>query len=125
MTLQPTNPLRPIALIEDAVTSFLSCTCDSLVSVSERPLKTGEIRDGYYQPFYKFGQQSQLTTPVIYENGLLYITQAACIKAGSLCGERILAFVTPRPFGEVDIDDATDLVSGAAIAEAFASQLGY
>jgi N-acylneuraminate cytidylyltransferase len=125
MTLQPTNPLRPVTMVEAAVASFRSRPCDSLVSVSQRPLKTGEVLNGYYLPSYAFGQQSRLTAPVTYENGLIYITQAACIEAGSLCGGRSLAFITPRPFDEVDIDDATDLVSGAAIATAVASQLGY
>lgn len=125
MTLQPTNPLRPVALIEAAVASFSARPCDSLVSVSQRPLKTGEIRDGYYLPSYAFGQQSLLMAPVTYENGLLYITHAACIEAGSLCGERILAFVTKRPFGEVDIDEAVDLFSGEAIAASVRDQLGY
>lgn len=125
MTLQPTNPLRPVSLIEDALARFRSRPCDSLVAVSQRPLKTGIVRDGYYLPSYNFGQQSRLTAPVTYENGLLYITQAACIEEGSLCGERISAFVTPRPFDEVDIDEAVDLVTGQAIAEAVRDQLGY
>lgn len=125
MTLQPTNPLRPIRLIEQAVAAFRSHPCDSLVSVSQRPLKTGSIEDGYFRPAYAFGQQSRLTDPVTYENGLLYISAASCLDAGSLCGERILAFVTPRPFDEVDIDERIDLTVGESIAASVLDQLGY
>lgn len=125
MTLQPTNPLRPVAMIEEAVARFRGVPCDSLVAVSQRPLKTGTVRDGYFEPAYSFGQQSRLTAPLTYENGLLYITRADCLDAGSLCGERILAFVTPRPFDEVDIDEAADLVFGECIASTVRDRLGY
>lgn len=125
MTLQPTNPLRPVDFIETAIQKFWSQPCDSLVSVSQRPLKTGYINNGYYVPSYSFGQQSRLTHPIIYENGLLYITKSTCLASGSLCGELIIAFPTPRPFDEVDIDEPADLVSGAAIAAAVSLRLAY
>ena len=125
MTLQPTNPMRPLNMIEQAIDEFRSTPCDSLVSVSQRALKVGSIHDGYYIPNYTFGQQSRLTSPLTYENGLLYITRAGCIEDGSLCGERIRAFLSPRPYDEIDIDDAIDLKIGEAIAMQLLKQLGY
>jgi CMP-N-acetylneuraminic acid synthetase len=125
LTLQPTNPLRPVWMIEDAVSRFLGSACDSLVSFSQRRLKIGQVCNGYFLPSYTFGQQSRLTEPITYENGLLYISTTSAIEKGSLCGERILAYITPRPFDEVDIDEAVDLVVGEAIAAAVRSQLGY
>lgn len=126
MTLQPTNPLRPVAMIEEAVARFRAVPCDSLVSVSQRPLKTGDISDGYFRPSYVFCQPSQHTPPLTYENGVLYITRRdTLLEAGSLCGERILAFVTERPFDDVDIDEEADLMVGEAIFRSVADRLGY
>ena len=124
-TLQPTNPLRTVAMIEDAVARFRAQSCDSLIAVSQRALKTGRIENGFFHPGYSFGQQSRLTEPLVYENGLLYITSTACLEGGSLCGERILAYITEPPFDTVDIDDPADFELGAAIAVAFKDRLGY
>ena len=125
MTLQPTNPLRPVSMIEDAVARFVSSPCDSLVSVSVRALKTGRIRAGYFEPAYDFGQQSRLTEPVAFENGLLYITRVATLDDGSLCGQRILAFETARPFDEVDIDEPADIHVGEAMLLAVRKTIEY
>ena len=125
MTLQPTNPLRPIAMIEEAVARFTSSRCDSLISVSVRPLKTGRIVAGYFEPTYDFGQQSRLTEPIAFENGLLYITRVATLDGGSLCGKRILAFETARPFDEVDIDEPADVKLGECIFVAVKDMIDY
>lgn len=125
MTLQPTNPLRPVAMIEDAVARFASSPCDSLVSVSLRPLKTGRIVAGYYEPAYAFGQPSRLTAPIAFENGLLYVTHVTTLDRGSLSGKRILAFETARPFDEVDIDEPADIMLGECILAAVKDRLGY
>ena len=124
-TLQPTNPLRPVGMIESAVAKFRAQECDSLIAVSRRALKTGRIENGFFHPGYSFGQQSRLIEPLAYENGLLYITSASCLEAGSMCGSRILAYLTEAPFDIVDIDEPVDFVVGAAIAAAVADQLGY
>lgn len=126
MTLQPTNPLRPVEMIEEAVANFRAVTCDSLVAVSQRPLKTGDVVDGYFRPSYSFCQPSQHTAPLTYENGILYISRRdTLLETRSLCGERILAFVTERPFDDVDIDEEQDLVIGEAVFQAVADRLGY
>lgn len=124
-TLQPTNPLRPVGMIEGAVAKFRAQECDSLIAVSRRALKTGRVENGFFYPGYSFGQQSRLTEPLVYENGLLYITSAACLEGGSLCGERMLAYITEPPFDAVDIDDPADFELGVAIAVAFKDRLGY
>lgn len=124
-TLQPTNPLRPVGMIEDAVAKFRAQECDSLIAVSRRALKIGLVENGFFHPGYSFGQQSRLTEPLVYENGLLYISSASCLEAGSMCGSRILAYLTEPPFDVVDIDEPVDFVVGAAIASAIVDQLGY
>jgi len=125
MTLQPTNPLRPVAMIEDALARFASSPCDSLVSVSLRRLKTGRVVAGYYEPSYPFGQQSRLTAPIAFENGLLYVTHVTTLDRGSLCGERILAFETARPFDEVDIDKPADIMLAEYILASVRDRLEY
>lgn len=125
IVMQPTNPLRPVSFIEDALLCFMTKDCDSLISVSQRPLKTGYIRDGYFYPSYKFGQQSRLTSALTYENGLLYITKSTLVDDGVFLGEQVYAYLTPRPFDEVDIDDADDFLIGESIAQIVRPRLGY
>ena len=126
MLLQPTNPLRPLAMLSRALERFRSEPCDSLIGVSRRPLKLGQIVDGAYVPSYAFGTQSRLMPPVIYENGVLYLMQRrTLLDDRSLTGGRALAFEVERPFDEVDIDDADDLVIGEAVLSAVRSRLGY
>lgn len=125
IVMQPTNPLRPVSFIEEAILCFMSKDCDSLISVSQRPLKTGHIHDGYFYPSYEFGQQSRLMSALTYENGLLYITKSTLVGGGTFLGDQVYAYLTPRPFDEVDIDDADDFLVGEAIAQIVRSRLGY
>jgi CMP-N-acetylneuraminic acid synthetase len=126
MLLQPTNPLRPVAMVERAIARFLSEPCDSLIAVSGRPLKTGTVECGRFIRNYGPDTQSRGTPPTYYENGLLYLTKATTLlDQASIYGERVLAFETERPFDEVDIDEPVDLVIGEAILNAVYDQLSY
>ena len=60
-----------------------------------------------------------------YENGLLYITKSTLVGGGTFLGDQVYAYLTPRPFDEVDIDDADDFLVGEAIAQIVRSRLGY
>jgi CMP-N,N'-diacetyllegionaminic acid synthase len=116
LLLQPTNPLRPIDMMRRAIERFMTEPCDSLIAVSRRRLKLGWVKDGYYKPDYAFGTQSRLVPPVVYENGLFYLTKRdILIRDGSLTGTSVLAFETERPFDDVDIDEPIDLVIAEAI----------
>ena len=126
MLLQPTNPLRPVDMVEQAIARFTTEPCDSLISVSRRQLKFGQIVEGRFVPNYAFGTQSRVMPPAFYENGLLYLTKTdTLLKQRSLTGERVLAFETERPFDEVDIDEPVDLVIGEAILAAVRERLAY
>ena len=117
--------LRPVSMVCRAIERFLTEPCDSLIGVSRRPLKLGTVEDGCFVPTYAFGTQSRLMAPVFYENGVIYLTKtAALLEQRSLTGERVLAFEVERPFDEVDIDEAVDLVIGEAVLAAVRSQLG-
>jgi CMP-N-acetylneuraminic acid synthetase len=126
LLLQPTNPLRPIAMMERAIARFQSEPCDSLVAVSRRKLKTGRIEAGAFIRNYGHDTQSRTMPATVYENGLFYLTKPAILlEQESLYGNRVLAFETERPFDEVDIDEPVDLLIGEAILTALRGQLDY
>jgi N-acylneuraminate cytidylyltransferase len=126
LLLQPTNPLRPVAMMETAIARFQGEPCDSLISVSRRQLKTGSIDGGAFVRSYAADTQSRLASPVFYENGLLYLTKrATLVDARSIYGDRVLAEISPRPFDEVDIDEPIDMVIGEAVLAAVRDQLDY
>lgn len=125
LLLQPTNPLRPAAMMIDAVNCFRSEPCDSLMTISHRRLKLGEVIDGCFHPAYPPKRQSRCTPPVSFENGMLYIADADLLRSGRLRGQRILAYPTERPFDDVDIDDQTDFMIGEHVAATVLTRLGH
>lgn len=126
MLLQPTNPLRPVAMVEAAIDRFARETCDSLIAVSRRPLKTGRVANGRFIPDYVPDTQSRRTPPVFYENGLLYITRDdVLLEKRSIYGNEVLAFETEPPFDNVDIDEPVDLVVAEAILSAVRDRIAY
>jgi N-acylneuraminate cytidylyltransferase len=125
MLLQPTNPLRPLEIVGNAIARFREEPCDSLITVSRRQLKFGRVSSGRFYPSYRPDTASQATPPVWFENGLLYLFKRSTLKAGNLCGERILAVETEKPFGDVDIDEPIDLAVGEAILTAIRDRIDY
>ncbi|WP_416444070.1 cytidylyltransferase domain-containing protein [Leeuwenhoekiella sp. A16] len=107
--LQPTNPLRPKNLLQEALHEFEKADYDSLMTVSKSDKKLGRIVNNSFIPFnYEIGQRSQDLEPVYYENGLLYIIKAEVIKEGKILGEKNCPFIVDHPFAEIDIDTLTD-----------------
>jgi CMP-N-acetylneuraminic acid synthetase len=126
LLLQPTNPLRPSAMVEQAIARFKSEPCTSLISVSERQLKLGSVVDRCFVPTYDFGTQSRLMAPAVFENGMFYLThRETLLSRRSLTGDRVLAFPTRRPYDDVDIDEPVDLIVGEAVLAAVRHTLGY
>jgi CMP-N-acetylneuraminic acid synthetase len=111
ITLQTTNPLRPLQILNDAIEKFYSYEIiDSLLTVSLNKHKLGKIENNYYVPFtYSAGQRSQDLNPLFYENGLIYITQSSLLlKKEEVIGEKAVAMVTDELFGLIDIDEQID-----------------
>jgi len=126
MLLQPTNPLRPVDLVNRAIARFTSEPCDSLIAVSARAIKTGRVTDGLFVPNYAPDTPSARTATTYFENGLLYLTRLdVLLNQGSIYGQRILAFETERPFDEIDIDLPVDMLVGEAVLAAVRDRLGY
>jgi N-acylneuraminate cytidylyltransferase len=108
--LQPTNPLRPKNLLNDAFQLFKDIKCESLFTVTRNYQKFGTIESAVFKPFnYKIGQRSQDLEPLYFENGLLYITKAEHILNNQIITENSFPFIVSHPYANVDIDLAEDL----------------
>lgn len=113
VTLQPTNPLRPMNLIDEILTfakkSALNWT--SLSTVTQVKTKFGKLYNGLYFPHnYVQGQRSQdMEELFFYENGLVYLTKVGpLLKSGCMFGDRVLGYKTACEFSEIDIDTLAD-----------------
>ena len=107
--LQPTNPLRPENLLQEAFDTFCTNDADSLVTVSRNHQKLGKITDNCFEPYnYTIGQRSQDLEPLYYENGLLYITKAKVILEGKIVSENSIPYEVNHIFANVDIDTQDD-----------------
>ncbi len=109
IVLQPTNPLRPINLLQEALKRMKEGNFNSLMTVSRNEQKFGKIIIDKFVPYnYVIGQRSQELEPLYYENGLLYIAKTALILDGKLMSENHVPFIVNHPYAEVDIDTQED-----------------
>lgn len=107
--LQPTNPLRPTKMLEEAFAIYLKQEVDSLFTVSANHRKLGTIRNHHFVPLnYKLGQRSQDMAPLYFENGLLYISKTALILKDKIMSETAFPLFIDHPFGYMDIDTLED-----------------
>ena len=107
--LQPTNPLRPNNLLEEAFQIYLNSNSDSLFTVSRNHDKLGKIVNDKFEPFnYSIGQRSQDLEPLFFENGLLYISSASLIKEDIIISENAIPLEVDHIFAHVDIDTQED-----------------
>lgn len=107
--LQPTNPFRPVGLIEEAYALYLKKGADSLMTVTRNHQKFGKIVDDLFVPFnYVVGQRSQDLEPLYFENGLLYIIASGVIKQEKIMGSKAVPMIVDHLFASVDIDTADD-----------------
>lgn len=109
--LQPTNPLRPQGLLENAFEILENGEYDSLMTVTENRQKFGKINNGKLIPFnYAYGQRSQDMEPLYFENGLLYVSSAELIRNGRIAGDKLFPLIVNHPFAHIDIDEPEDLL---------------
>ena len=107
--LQPTNPLRPENLLQEAFERYQRSDADSLFTVSRNHQKLGKIEDNCFEPYnYMIGQRSQDLEPLYFENGLLYITKANLIREGKIVSENSIPYEVNHIFATVDIDTQDD-----------------
>lgn len=107
--LQPTNPLRPENLLNEAFMIYKEENYESFFTVSQNHQKFGKIYNKKFVPFnYKIGQRSQDLEPLFFENGLLYITKVDLILKDTIISENAYPMVVNHPFAKVDIDSQED-----------------
>jgi CMP-N-acetylneuraminic acid synthetase len=107
--LQPTNPLRPEKLLQEAFEAYNRNEADSLFTVTRNHQKLGTISNNCFEPYnYTIGQRSQDLEPLYYENGLLYITKANLIREGKIITENSIPYEVNHIFADVDIDTQDD-----------------
>lgn len=107
--LQPTNPLRPESLLQDAFAIYQKGNYDSLFTVSRNHQKFGKIKDKKFIPFnYTIGQRSQDLEPLFFENGLLYVSKASLILNNIIISQNAFPFDINHIFANVDIDFPED-----------------
>lgn len=109
VVLQPTNPLRPKNLLQEALERIKKGNLDSLLTVTKNEQKLGKITNGKFVPYnYALGQRSQDLEPLYCENGLLYIAKPSLILEGKLLGKNNLPLIVNNPYAKVDIDTQED-----------------
>lgn len=108
--LQPTNPLRPENLLQQAFEVYKSNNSDSLFSVTRNHQKFGKITENKFIPFnYEIGQRSQDLEPIYFENGLLYITNQKAILENTIITKNAFPFIVNHLFSTIDIDTQEDI----------------
>jgi len=107
--LQPTNPLRPENLLQEAFEVYKKNNCDSLFTVTRNHQKFGKINNNQFIPFnYEPGQRSQDLEPLYFENGLLYISSKEAILNSEIITKSAFPFEVNHQFSSVDIDTQED-----------------
>lgn len=118
--LQPTNPLRPTYLLNEALEIFSKGNYESLMTVSLNDKKLGKIVGDRFIPYtYKMGQRSQDLEPLYFENGLLYITKSELILNDQILGTNNYPMIVDHPFASVDIDTQEDMNYAEFIAKTY------
>ena len=107
--LQPTNPLRPENLLQEAYQVYIENCYDSLFTVTRNNQKFGKIENNKFVPFnYEIGQRSQDLEPIYFENGLLYISKAKIIFQDRIITNNAFPYEMNHVFSNVDIDTQED-----------------
>jgi CMP-N-acetylneuraminic acid synthetase len=125
LTLQPTNPLRTVALVEEGLALFRATRPDSVISVAPLTLKPGRIVDNCFLPDYVPGTRAQDLPERFYETGLLYVTDARLVEQGDLFGRHIVPLRTDHLLAVVDIDVAADWDVAEALYERYRHLFPY
>ncbi len=121
--LRATTPIRSIDILDKAVTTFKSnpdaTALRSVELFAETPYKWIKIDErGYFKPLLGDDKDAHIRPrqkyPNVYRpNGYIDIYRVSTILKGSLCGDRVLAYITPYS-PEID-DEETFKVAEAII----------
>lgn len=127
--LQPTNPFKPITLIDNCVSTMLNANADTLFTTVEIPEK--------YNPHWAFEEAAdgllKLCTPdetiiprrqqlpkAFIREGSIYIFKTSLLKQDTIYGPKIIGFPLPSE-SVVNIDTPTDWENAVEKLPAFLS----
>ncbi len=114
--LQPTNPLRSVNLLREAISQFELSGRNSLASFSTNERKIGIIKNNFFEPSnYMPGQRSQDLERQVYENGLIYITKIESILKNEIITKDVYPYVCDNINSKVDIDYIEDFIFAETI----------
>ncbi|MFM7768368.1 MAG: cytidylyltransferase domain-containing protein [Bacteroidota bacterium] len=121
--LQPTNPLRPSGMMEVLLDAYQIGSFDSMFTISPLHKKAGHIQEERFVPVnYHFGQRSQETEQLYFENGLAYISSVDVIRQNKIIGDQHGTLVVDHVYGGVDIDTMEDFEYATYLFEKHRSQ---
>lgn len=126
ISLRPTTPCRKVEILNEALITLKSNPeATSLRSVElfpETPYKWVKIdKEGYFQPLLDEDRDAHMKSkqdkPNVYRpNGYIDIYKTSTILKGSLCGNKILSFITPLSV-EIDNQETFDLAEAVLLKE--------
>jgi N-acylneuraminate cytidylyltransferase len=123
VTLQPTCPLRPLWVVDQAIARFRAGDVDSVVTVTRSHAKLGGIEDGLFVPEYRPGTRSQDLPERYFENGVVYVSDAAMLRdRGEFFGERMAALELDPLYAMGDIDTGLDFQVAEFLFRAYYDQ---
>jgi N-acylneuraminate cytidylyltransferase len=124
--LRPTSPLRPEGLVDEGIRLLRAdADADSVRSLSappKTPYKMWRVEHGVLEPLLGgwdrelFNRPRQQLPEVWVHDGVLDVVRAPVVRAGSMCGRRVLPLFTP-PGTAVDIDTPDDLDRAAGMLD--------
>lgn len=108
--LQPTNPLRPENMLNDAIKLYENKNKGSLAAFSKNTKKLGQILNDKFIPLnYSPGQRSQDILSNYFETGLIYITKLENINKKIIMSDDVIPYIYDGIESLVDIDEPFDL----------------
>ena len=119
MLLQPTSPLRKHEFINSAIELFEKGDATSVVSVMKAPAKFNphwikKIENGFLKTYLGSDAEQpdllrQDLPDAYWRDGMIYLSQSACIKAGNLYGDRCTPLLLEHKYN-INIDEPEDIL---------------
>ena len=114
--LQVTSPFRTVSFLDEAISTFINCKTDSLISVQSVPDEYNphwtfeENEDGYLSIATGESQiipRRQELPRAYHRDGSIYLTKTSVIKQNSLYGSSIAYIKSPKE-SAINIDTLED-----------------
>ena len=112
--LRPTTPFRDVVLLEAAIAKIIqvpeATSLRSVQRLEESPYKMFQKDEGFLKPYINYGEGEFYNLPrqsfphAFYPNGYIDILKRETLNKGSLHGDKILSFETPK-VTELDCKD--------------------